>query len=259
MDFPFARFFMDKVLKSVAYFNTFYIALRPGMQISITTFLFLGIIILAMILAVKTGKLTVRASLTGGLVALLLLLGAGPGGVVLLGAFFILGVLATRYKKEEKNAGSEERTPEQVLANGGVAGFMAALAWLNPGKADHYILMMAASLAAATADTLSSELGMIYGKRTFNILTFKKEARGLDGVISWEGTLIGLLGAGVIALLYGLLYGFGFNCLIIVLAGFIGNIVDSLLGATLERKQWIGNNMVNLGNTLAAALVAGLL
>lgn len=229
------------------------------MQISTTILIFSGVILLAMFLAVKTGKLTVRAALTGGLIALLLLLGAGPGGIVLLGAFFILGVLATGHKKELKNSGAEERTPEQVLANGGVAGFMAAMAWLNPYKADHYILMMAASLAAATADTLSSELGMIYGKRTFNILTFKKEERGLDGVISWEGTIIGILGAVIISLIYGVMYGFGHTCLFVAIAGFVGNVVDSLLGATLERKRWIGNNMVNLGNTLAAAIVAGIL
>jgi uncharacterized protein (TIGR00297 family) len=233
------------------------IALRPIMQMSPIQILILAAIIIAMFLAVKTGKLSVRAALTGGLVALLQLLGAGVGGVVLLGTFFVLGVLATAHKKELKGTISEERTPQQVLANGGVAGFMSGLAWLHSYDSHTYLIMMAASLAAATADTLSSELGMVYGKRTFNILTFKKEERGLDGVISIEGTLIGVVGAALIAIVYGAFYGFGNSCYIIVLAGVFGNIVDSLLGATLERKGKFTNNMVNFANTLAAALLAG--
>ncbi|RFS20714.1 DUF92 domain-containing protein [Chitinophaga silvatica] len=224
---------------------------------SVTNILCLLLIIIGVFLSVKTGKLSLRAALSGGLIGLLLLLGAGVGGVVLLGVFFVLGVLATSHQKEQKNTVSEERTPQQVLANGGVAGLMGALAWLHSHNPSTYILMMAASLAAATADTLSSELGMVYGKRTFNILTFKNEPKGLDGVISIEGTIIGVIGAVIIALVYGAFYGFGANCYIIVLAGFFGNIVDSVLGATLERKGYITNDMVNLGNTLAAALLAG--
>jgi uncharacterized membrane protein len=40
-----------------------------------------------------------------------------------------------------------------------------------------------------------------------------------------------------------------------LLAGFTGNIADSILGASLERKGWIKNDLVNLLNTLVAALV----
>jgi uncharacterized membrane protein len=35
--------------------------------------------------------------------------------------------------------------------------------------------------------------------------------------------------------------------------------MDSLLGATLEKRQVIGNNMVNFLNTILAAITAGLL
>jgi uncharacterized membrane protein len=39
-------------------------------------------------------------------------------------------------------------------------------------------------------------------------------------------------------------------------AGFLGTVIDSLLGATLERRRWLGNNGVNLLSTLAAAGLA---
>jgi uncharacterized protein (TIGR00297 family) len=109
------------------------------------------------------------------------------------------------------------------------------------------------------ADTLSSELGMIYGKRFFNIITFKKDHRGLDGVISIEGTLIGLAGAFVMAIVFWLYTDWSKALFVITIAGFLGNAIDSVLGALLERKKFIDNNAVNFLNTLTGALVCYIL
>jgi uncharacterized membrane protein len=44
-----------------------------------------------------------------------------------------------------------------------------------------------------------------------------------------------------------------------VIAGTLGNLVDSFLGAKFENKGWLSNNAVNLANTVSAALVAVIL
>jgi len=206
-------------------------------------------------------KLTVAGSLTGGCLAGLLYKGAGVGGIIMLAAFFIAGSAATalgRRKKEqlgiaEKNKG--QRTAWQVLANGGVAGLAGLLSWLNSGQSALWQLAAAASLASASADTLSSELGSIYGKSFYNILTFKKDACGLDGVVSLEGTLWGIAGSAMIAIIYMAFYGYSSLAFWILLAGFTGNVADSVLGASVERKGWLKNDAVNLLNTLVAAAV----
>jgi len=204
-------------------------------------------------------KLTFTASVTATIAAMLIFLGFGYPGLEILGAFFILGVAATGWRKGDKSPGNTSpRDTGQVLANGGIASICSLLAFIPALYAyrQAFYIMAAGSLAAATADTLSSELGTIYGRRFFNILSFKTEEKGLDGVISIEGTLIGIAGSAIIALIYSLNFGFSAIFLGVVAAGTLGNLADSLLGATLERKRLLNNNMVNLFNTLTGALVA---
>jgi uncharacterized protein (TIGR00297 family) len=155
----------------------------------------------------------------------------------------------------EENKG--RRTAGQVVANAGVAALLGLLAWQVPQYASLAGLMLAGSFAAATADTLSSELGNVYGRRYFNILTFRPDTRGLNGVVSLEGTLLGLAGTAVLAAAYCLGAGWGAAFGWLLVAGTAGNLMDSVLGATLERRGVLGNNAVNFTNTLTGALVAG--
>jgi uncharacterized protein (TIGR00297 family) len=219
-----------------------------------------GIILLfaLFIIYVMYRKLTTSALVIALLIGVLVYFGTGINGIILLFAFFSLAVLATSHKKDLKAAISSDgrhpqrRTAGQVFANGGVAGIVAGLALIDKEHPALYHLMLAGSLASALADTWSSELGTVYGRNFYNILTFKKEPRGLDGVVSLEGTAIGAAGAAIIALLYG---GFHTESLIVLAAGLLGNLTDSLLGAALERKQLISNDAVNFLNTLSAALI----
>ena len=154
----------------------------------------------------------------------------------------------------EANKG--RRTAGQVLANAGVAGALGLLGWQWPALAPTTQLMLAGSFAAATADTLASELGNLYGRRYYNLLTFRTDTRGLNGVVSAEGTLLGAAGSAVLAGAYCLGHGWGPWFWWLVLAGTAGNLADSVLGATLERRHYLTNNAVNLLNTLVGALAA---
>jgi len=217
------------------------------------------------LLSIKTKKLTLPGALTAALLGVFLYLGAGYYGVLLAAVLFLLTAMATAWKtsvKEalgiaEKNKG--QRTAGQVLANVGTAGSMGLLCFFYPANSVLFRLMMAASLASAAADTISSELGTVYGKNFYNIMSFKKDQKGLDGVISLEGTLFGLAASTIIAAVYALSFGWDIHFCWIIIAGTIGNLTDSVLGATLERKRYLGNNMVNFLNTLVAAVVAVIL
>lgn len=219
------------------------------------------ILISGIVYSISARKLTPVAAITGAIVACFVFAGAGYTGIAMMTTFFILGSGATSWQRHKKQSfvNSDEykkgRTASQVLANAGIGAIAGLLALLLPAYTQLFVLIMAASFASATADTLSSELGTVYGRRFFNIITWKQEERGLDGVISLEGTLIGIAGSMIIAVIYAL--GFGWNGWLacIIIAGTLGNLADSILGATLERRNYMNNNAVNFLNTLIAALV----
>ncbi|WP_242692132.1 DUF92 domain-containing protein [Aridibaculum aurantiacum] len=218
--------------------------------------------IAAVIATIVTHKLTHVAGCTGGVLAIAIYSGTGYTGVGMLAAFFLLGTLATSWKLAKKQAAGlaetnkGRRTASQVVANAGVAALSAMLAVAFPSLKELSMLLVAAAFSSATADTLSSELGNIYGSRFYDITTLQKDQRGLDGVVSVEGTLCGLAGSTVIGAIYLAGGGTLFGAVIVLVAGTIGNLTDSVLGGTVERAGLIKNNAVNFLNTLVAAVVA---
>ena len=230
-------------------------------MVFISQYFIYAILLAGAALSTKMQKLTVTGGIMGFIVSVLIFNGAGYTGLAMLALFFIAGSAATGWQAGKKQstgmteANSQRRTAAQVVANGGAAAILGGAAWLYPASAHLLQPAIAGSLAAATADTLSSELGTLYGRRFYDIVTFKSAKGGADGVVSIEGTLIGVLGAVAIATVYAI--GLGYNNLvwIILFAGVTGNLIDSVLGATLERTHLIGNNTVNFLNTCTGSII----
>jgi uncharacterized protein (TIGR00297 family) len=171
---------------------------------------------------------------------------------------FAVTLLATRigYARKQQLRAAEPpggRTAAQAMANLGVAALVAAV-----GGAGWTVLALAA-LAEASADTASSEIGMAFPGRTVLITTFKTVPAGTDGGISARGMLGALIGALAVAsaALWTDLVSL-YDAAFIATAGFLGVQVDSLLGAVLERRGRLNNDLVNLLSTAATVGIAWL-
>ncbi len=214
------------------------------------------------VLSIYFKKLTPIAAITGLVCALAVFAGASYTGVAIMTAFFVTATIVTSWKRNLKQqlyteaADDGRRKSSQVIANAGVAAIAGLLNIFFYPEGIIWPLIIAAAFSAACGDTVSSELGTVYGKKFFNILTFKPDKRGLDGVVSLEGTLLGAIGSLLIAGVYFIGYQSLQGAVVVAICGVFGNLFDSFLGALLERKGLLKNDAVNFLNTLAAALLA---
>lgn len=147
------------------------------------------------------------------------------------------------------------RNAGQVLANLAVPA-AAALTFGATGNRV-WAAVVVAALAEAATDTVASEIGQSQHRNAWMITTGARVSAGTDGGVTFFGTLFGLaagLGIAVVAVVCGIV---AVRWMWIpVAAGFSGMVADSLMGATLQRRGWIGNQGVNLAATLIAALMA---
>jgi uncharacterized protein (TIGR00297 family) len=199
-------------------------------------------------------------AVAGGLACFLLFAGAGPIAFVALAALFVMTWISTRLGYRRKLAlglaeRREGRTAWQVLANLG-AGAAGSVAFSVTGNRVWLVAMLAA-LAEAATDTVASEIGQVRRPLARLITTWEQVPAGTDGGITVSGSIVGMV-AGMVTSVIGSVGGLiPWTLLWIpVAAGFGGMLIDSILGATLQRRGWISNQAVNLFATMAAAGLA---
>ncbi len=170
--------------------------------------------------------------------------GGWPWAFLLL-AFFISSSALTHYRAGRKAGVAQEfakggrRDLGQALANGGVGALLALLWALSSYPALWWAF--AGSLAAATADTLATEVGLLSPRLPRRILDGRPVPPGTSGAISLEGTAaagIGALGIGFFALLLSPVGGSLGHAFFVGMAGLLAALFDSLLGATIQGIHW---------------------
>ena len=242
-------------------------------QCNDTELLFLLLLMILFIAAAAFAVYKKWLSLTGAVAACwmaMLLYASGEGKAFIApGLFLVAGSLLSKLNRHPNE--KEGRNAVQVFANGITGIVFMILYGLN--KENIYLVCALVSFCTSMCDSVSSETGMYFKGRTYDILGFKKTEPGISGGISVTGTLAGGAGALVLAFTAGYFYHLGpLLCLWVAVAGFAGMLADSLLGSWLQVKYrnaggklsddagpgakkikgfyWCNNDMVNvLSNT----------
>lgn len=210
----------------------------------------------------RANTVTVSGALAGALLGAVIFVCAGWQGWVLLLATFGFAVLSSRSGLRRKLVlGIAEdrggrRGPGNALANTGIAAIAALMSALTYAH-DAALLAFVAALAAGGSDTVASEIGKAWGRRTFLVTTMRTVPPGTSGAMSLEGTAAGVAAAVALGLLGAALGLIPLSMtLVIVVAATVGALVESVLGATVEHRGVLNNDMLNFVNTAVAAAAA---
>lgn len=232
-------------------------------------------------------------SISGGFGAFLLgvfMFGMGSWHTMLpLIAFFVLSSILSKIadrqsKKDIISSKGSQRDIVQVYANGGIPLIFTISWYLTNYSLDWLYWAFLASLASATADTWETEIGSFSKSLPRNILNWEQVPKGFSGGVSLLGTTGGLLGSALIIFIAASMNFIGWDPILIfliVFAGFMGSIVDSVLGASIQAKfkcavcgkgtertshcheetehisgiLWLDNDWVNIAGSLSGGLI----
>jgi uncharacterized protein (TIGR00297 family) len=253
-----------------------FVPLDFGSSVLISTFL-TGVL---SALAYRRNVLTWDGSLAAFVVGMVVGIFGDVTWLFLLLFFLLSSFLATRYRFTLKEAmGVQEgvrgeRRATNVLANGAALMIVAVASLVLPTRLPKVAsgVIFLSALSVAGADTLASEIGVL-SRKTYLITNGKLVPPGTDGGVSLLGTLCALGAAlytsvvgwfvlSYIATNYGLIPSMPASPTYLVIPlviGFLGCQIDSVIGATLERRGLVNKKTNNLVSTMSGAVLAYLI
>jgi uncharacterized protein (TIGR00297 family) len=269
----------DNVMVGLAAILTLVVFARPALPAIEAPAIKWGWLLLNAALAVAgyfLRSVNLDGAIAGWLLGSIVIIGAGGSMYIALLTFFILGTACTKLGYEAKAAKGLAQEKEgrrgasHAFANVGVAAICAIATWRDLSLLP--LFMGITALATAAADTVSSEIGKLWGRRAFLPLTFRSVTPGTPGAVSLEGTAAGLVAAfvvslaGITATLARMAPSFAGHVEVdkanaiatITVCAFLGAYVESVVGSwNRKREKPIPYGTLNFLNTgLGAVLFA---
>lgn len=207
---------------------------------------YLGLSLFFSIFSFLNKSFSIKGIIFGNLVGFLVFVLGGLQSFSALTVFFVLGEFATSYCRKKNGQRHEQRTSFNIVGNAGAG----AIALLFSNYAAFF-----GSISAALSDTLSSEIGLLSKKKPRLITTMEEVEPGTDGGVTLLGFGGAIIGAFVISTFFFFFFGQLKISIFIFLAGLIGAIADSFLGAVLQKRKVLDNNQVNFIATATGAVV----
>ncbi len=211
-------------------------------------------------LGYRAKTVSISGMLGGAMVGIVIFACGGANAWALLFAAFAVATIASRVGLARKTrlgiaeARGGRRGAGNAFANCGVATLASMLSVASPYPMES-LLALSAALVAGGSDTVASEIGKAWGRRTFLVTSWRRVPPGTSGAMSLEGTMAGIASAALLATLAMALGLAGRHAIVpIVVAATMGAIVESVLGATLEPAGILNNDVLNFINTATAAV-----
>lgn len=214
----------------------------------------------------RLGMLTTDGAIASFLVGSFVGILGTMGAFILMTIFTASGFAATYNGLKEKKAkglqeGSHgERTWKNIAGVGLAPCIVVLLNFLVDLDPLMFEVMFISTMTVAGADTIASEIG-VKDPKVYLITTLKRVEPGTNGGVSVFGTAISSVASLGIAVIGWVIMTGGLDVMLLVpfVAGVFGNLMDSVLGATLEDGGYISKYVNNLSTALMGALFGALI
>ena len=143
------------------------------------------------------------------------------------------------------------RGAKHLIADLGVVVILAFAVLIEAEYHQRYQLYFAALTAAlgtSLGHSLSSDLGQIYGKKVYLLITMERVKSGTKGAVTIEGSMLGALASLLMAVLAGVLGMFPSypikTVVLVTFAAVIANFVRSIIGGIFNQFEKSTNDFV---------------
>ncbi len=248
------------------------------------------VVVAVALAAVFLNAIDARGFLASAIVGFAIMFGGGFEWFIIVAVFFVLGVMFTLYKYgyKRKIGGAQgkggARNWPHILANGGLASVAAIAQLFQPSP--YIAALFLGAMSTSAADTAATELGLLSRSKpkliTHPSRTVPPGTSGGVSSLGFVGAAFASLVIGSLAAVLGVLPDPLLIVPVCLVGGVFGAIVDSLIGATVQRKGYcvvclkpteamrhcgertvttngmpaIENNVVNVLSTLAGGAAA---
>ncbi len=203
-------------------------------------------------------KLTLAGSIAAIILGFCTFYFLGASSFFALLSFLVVPNIIEKFRNRKKEKEKEEGQPRsigQVIANGMIA-FICSLGYaIIPHP--YFIILFFVSIASANSDTLSGELGQLGKEKVKSILKRVEVEKGMSGGVTKLGFIGGILGAFMIALFAYVQIPKIEVFLFVIIFGFLGSIIDSILGELLEAKYYSQEENKIVERKIEGAIISG--
>ena len=207
-----------------------YLTLLPLWSLLLIYILLLSLIA---VFAYKKKWLTLSGAVSAVILGLIVLWMGGVSAFTVFLFFFVSSSLVSKLSKFV-NRREKKGNRRQVMANV-LPAALSILLIRVPSLSLASIAAFSAANAEAAADTWSGSFGVLSHRDPVSIITFTKVPKGISGGVTALGFLGGVSASLLVAILSMGVFGHGFGTACIIAgSGFLGSVIDSILGAVLQ-------------------------
>lgn len=198
------------------------------------------------ILSIRLRVLDTKGGTAAAIIGIAIYLTIGRMGIVALCTFMFISGVATRlgYQYKKSLGVVESKTGvrgwRNVIGNGLVAALLGVLSASFSHSQEILLVGFIGSVSAVFADTLATEIGLLYKGKTRLIIGFKKTSPGTPGGVTIYGYAGALSSSLILALVLTPFFINNYSAgpwklaIIILLSGTGGSTIDSIVGQLLQ-------------------------